>query len=271
MSIKLIASDLDGTLMAADHITVTDRTFNALKAAHDSGVKIAIATGRTLGFTANVTQQLPFIDYVIYSNGASVFDRRAEKDIYKNHISPEVTDDILSTLGKMDLYYNAYVDGRIYVQTDKMQFYKNRSLPQKFLDLFLSCSMECENMHSCLSGRSAEIIAMYSLDDNGKNFLIEKFRSFGLHITSSLEGELEVTAPGVNKGTAIEGLCKAAGFKPDEVMCFGDALNDLEMLKFAEHSVAMGNAAEECKRAAKYVTSTNAEDGVARMIEKLIP
>ena len=61
--------------MAPDHITVTERTYNALKAAHDKGVKIAIATGRTLGFVESVVKQIPFADYVIYSNGASVYDR----------------------------------------------------------------------------------------------------------------------------------------------------------------------------------------------------
>ena len=270
MSIKLIASDLDGTLMAPDHITVTERTFNALRAAHERGVKLAIATGRTLGFTGNVTEQLPFTDYVIYSNGAAVYDRNQSKVIYKNHISPEITEDILSLLSSMKLYYNCYVDGKIYVQRDKVQYYKNRSLPQEFLDLFVACSVECEDMHSTLRGQSAEIIAMYSLSAEQERRLTDRFRLHGLHVTSSLEGELEVTAPSVNKGTAIAGLCEAAGFSKNEVMCFGDALNDLEMLAFAEHSVAMGNAAQECKKAARHITATNAEDGVARAVEELV-
>ena len=75
MAIRLIASDLDGTLMAPDHMTVTQRTKDALLAMHEKGAKIAIATGRTLSFIENVTAQIPFVDYVIYSNGASVYDR----------------------------------------------------------------------------------------------------------------------------------------------------------------------------------------------------
>ena len=81
MAVKLIVTDLDGTLMSPDHQTVSERTKNALKTAHDNGVKIAIATGRTLTFTDNVTSQVPFVDYVIYSNGAAVFDRNARTKI----------------------------------------------------------------------------------------------------------------------------------------------------------------------------------------------
>ena len=82
MAVKLIASDLDGTLMATDHMTVAERTKNALVAAHNKGIKIAIATGRTLTFTNSVTAQIPFVDYVVSSNGAAVYDRNAGEYVY---------------------------------------------------------------------------------------------------------------------------------------------------------------------------------------------
>ena len=67
MAVKIIVSDLDGTLMAPDHLTVAEATKTALLRAHDAGMRIAIATGRTLSFTANVTDQIPFVNYVILS------------------------------------------------------------------------------------------------------------------------------------------------------------------------------------------------------------
>ena len=103
MSIELIACDLDGTLMAPDHLTVTDRTYNALYSAHKKGIKIAIATGRTLGFTGGAVEQIPFVDYVIYSNGACAFDCAAGKDIYRNCISAENTAEILSLLEQQEM------------------------------------------------------------------------------------------------------------------------------------------------------------------------
>ena len=79
--IKMIALDLDGTLMYTDHLTVTDGNKNALKYAHDKGSKIAVATGRTLAIIDGVFQQVPEIDYIIYSNGAGVWDRNKNEII----------------------------------------------------------------------------------------------------------------------------------------------------------------------------------------------
>lgn len=271
MSVKLIATDLDGTLMAPDHITVTPRTYNALMSAHGKGVKIAIATGRTLSFTKNVIQQLPFIDYVVYSNGASVYDRNAGRDIYRNHISPEATQSVLKLLENMPIYYNCYYDGHILVQKDKVEHYQNRDLlPAEFLDLFVSCSEEYDSLCREMKGKSAEIIAMYSVNEAQKHALVKEFKSHSLHITSSLPNEFEVTAPDVNKGTALEGLCRVTGYDLSEIMSFGDALNDREMLEKSGYSFAMGNACEECKKTAKYTALTNAEDGVARAVEEYI-
>ena len=91
MPVKLIACDLDGTLLGADHITVSQRTVKALADAHEKGMKIAVATGRTLSVIYNVMEQIPFLDYVIYSNGAAVCDLKTAKTVYKNlsliHIS----------------------------------------------------------------------------------------------------------------------------------------------------------------------------------------
>ena len=77
--VKLIALDLDGTLTSADHMTVTQKTRDALKRAHDAGAKISIATGRTVAIIGDICQQVPEIDYVIYSNVAGVLDRRNQK------------------------------------------------------------------------------------------------------------------------------------------------------------------------------------------------
>ena len=106
MSIKLIATDLDGTLMSGDHLTVSPRTVAALQAAHDRGVCLAIATGRTLDFIDHVTAQVPFVDYVIYSNGAAVYDRKNDAHICQQLIPPKAVQRILQTLAPQPLYYN---------------------------------------------------------------------------------------------------------------------------------------------------------------------
>lgn len=270
MAVKLIVTDLDGTLMAPDHLTVTKRTKDALEKAHNMGVKIAIATGRTLGLIANVTNQIPFCDYVIYSNGAAVYDRNQKRDIYENKISPEITGMLLEDIDKYNVYYNAYFDGEIYVPESKMQYYVNRGLPQAFLDEFMRLSNVCSDMISQSQGKSAEVIAIYSVTDEQKKHFTELFTQNKLYVTSSIPGEIEVTAPNVNKGEAVKGFCEKLGIDKSEVMAFGDAMNDYEMLSFAGESVAMGNACDECKKVAKHIAPTNAEDGLAKTVESMI-
>ncbi len=270
MAVKLIVTDLDGTLMAPDHLTVTDRTVKALSDAHERGVKIAIATGRTLGFVDNVIRQIPFCDYVVYSNGAAVYDRNEEKDIYENRISAELTKTLLSEIEKFEIYYNAYFSGKIFVPESKMQYYVNRGLPQAFLEEFMSLSTVCKDMLSQTDGKNAEIIAIYSVTDEQKKHFCDFFEKNSLYVTTSIPGEIEVTAANVNKGTALNGFCEKLGVKRDEVMAFGDAMNDYEMLLFAGESVAMGNACDECKKIAKHIADTNANDGLAKTVEELV-
>ncbi len=270
MAIKLIVTDLDGTLMAADHLTVTQRTKDALKSAHDMGVKIAIATGRTLALTQNVTKQIPFADYVIYSNGAAVYDRKQGKDIYKNCISVEHTSQILNELEKVPVYYNVFSDGKIYIHKDRDSYYKEDNLPIDFLREVTRISVQSDNMPQTLFGKQAEILALYSMHGELKEHFISMFKSMGLYLTASLPNEIEATAQNVNKGTALEGFCKEIEVLPDEVMAFGDAMNDYEMLKFAGYSFAMGNAVQQIKEVARYTTLTNAEDGLAVAVEKYL-
>ncbi|MCH5169860.1 MAG: HAD family hydrolase [Oscillospiraceae bacterium] len=268
MPIKIIATDLDGTLMSPDHVTITERTKNTLLKAHNMGIKIAIATGRTLGFITPVVEQIPFVDFVIFSNGASVYDVREQKIIYKNHISPESTHKILEKLHGLNVYYNTYVDSTVYIQEGKQQFYTNRDLPEDFLKLFMASSKVCKNLAVELNGKSAEIIAVYSSDETLRNELNEYFKSLGLLVTASLKDEIEATVPSANKGTALKGLCELLKIKREETMAFGDALNDIQMIEFAGFSFAMGNACEELKKAASFITLSNAEDGLAAAVEK---
>lgn len=268
MSVQIIATDLDGTLLSPDHITVTERTKSALLKAHNKGVKIAVATGRTLGFITPVIEQIPFIDYVIYSNGASVYDIHGKKIIFKNHIPLDITALILKKLDGLNVYYNIYIDSKVYTQENKAQYYTNRDLPEEFLKIFIASANVCQNLCRELDGKGAEIVAVYSEDEVLRNSIGEYFNSLGLLVTASLKDEIEATVPSANKGTALSALCEILNIGQDGAMAFGDALNDIQMIEFAKYSFAMGNACEELKKAASYTALSNADDGLAKAVEK---
>ena len=87
-------------------------------------------------------------------------------------------------------------------------------------------------------------------------------------MVTSFAENLEFTAAGVNKGTAVQALSARLGLGPEQVMAFGDAGNDLEMLAWAGWSFAMANASAEAKKAARYETGSNAEGGVGMAVER---
>lgn len=268
MSVKIIATDLDGTLMAPDHLTVTERTKNALIAARDKGIKISIATGRALNFTSGVTDQVPFADYVICSNGASVYDRNNNKFIYTNLVSPEITADAIELLNRLSVYYNVYIDGDIYAQKGADRFFGNLDLPTAFLEDFVSRLIISDNLAEETKGKGAELIDVFYSNENDKKIIFDFFESKGLFLASALAGVVSATAQGSDKGTALRGLCGILGIESDEAMTFGDASNDATMLEYAYYSFAMENGDEICKKSARFKAPSNAEDGVAQMIEK---
>lgn len=267
MPVKIIATDLDGTLMAPDHITVTPRTKNALLSAHEKGIKICVATGRALNFTEGVTNQVPFADYVICSNGASVYDRNNEKFIYTNLVSPEVTAEAVELLKNLPVYYNIYMEGKIYAQAGAAQYFENSDLPTVFLEEFSSKLVICDDMAEAVKGKGAELIDVF-YNEKTKKIIFDFFESKGLVLTSALTGVVSATAQGSDKGTALKGLCDIMGISSDEAMTFGDASNDSTMLKFAYYSFAMENGDEICKASARFAAPSNAKDGVAQMVEK---
>ena len=267
MAVKLIASDLDGTLMAPDHMTVAERTKNALIAAHNKGIKLAIATGRTLTFTNSVTAQIPFVDYVVSSNGAAVYDRNAGEYVYSTLVPNTDALEAVDFLNALPVHYHIYMGGRIYIQKTALDYAADTGLPEEFLADFISRVTIVDDLKQAIGENGVEVIDVFSMGEN-ETAIVDFFKSKNLVMTSAVRGELAATALGADKGTALNGLCGVLGITADEVMTFGDAENDCPMLEFAGLSFAMENGNDICKKSAKAVAPSNAVDGVAQMIEK---
>lgn len=263
--IKLIVLDLDGTLMSPDHLTVSEANRMALKLAHEKGIKIAISTGRTLAIMGDICEQVPEVDYVMHSNGACVFDRKENKYIYTNLMDSELSNEILSYLEDKPCFYEIYAGGKSYAQEDKGDYFIYDILPKKFLDDILSKMELVKNAKEELNNIGIEKITIYSRFEETFKEVTEHFGKMTdkIYTTSSIKGNCDMTKRGVDKGTALDGMCKKLGISADEVMAFGDAGNDCPMLEYAGYSYAMANASDECKASAKYETKSNAEDGVA--------
>lgn len=271
MAIRIIATDLDGTLMAPDHMTVTERTKKALYEAHQNGVKIAIATGRTLSVIHNVTDQIPFVDYVIYSNGAVVFDRNKNENIYTDYLPKDAAAKIVDFFEKYPVYYDVFQGGGQHAQDDKSKYFVNGGLPDEFLEDYRSRLTNHKSLRDFVVNNDVEKINLFyfggEYHEEIKSFL---YSIENIDRTSPILGDIEMTGKGVNKGKALAGLCEKLGITADEAMAFGDEDNDIQMLEFAKFGFAMENASDICKKSAKIIAPSNADDGVAKMVEKYV-
>lgn len=266
MQIKLIATDLDGTLMSPDHMTITDFTLETLKKAHDKGVKIAISTGRPLSLTDSVIKQIPFADYIIYGNGSCIFDLKKKMKIYSDLISNNDAVKIIEYLLSKELFFEIYIDGKSHYQLGCEKYFSNTDMPDEFIDEVIKSLNGHSSLIEYLGNKDIEKITLYSVKDSEYQIFKSRLDDMGFSTASSFKGNLEATSKTADKGSALKALSELLHITADEIMSFGDEGNDIPMLSFAKYSFAMGNASDDCKKAARFTAKSNADDGLAAAV-----
>ena len=264
--IKIIAMDLDGTLFSPDHKTVAEENKKALRAAHKAGIKLAVATGRTYSTIGDICEQVPEIDYIIFSNGAGVYDRKSGRIVYHNVMPFELCDKLLPLAVTKCRLAELYIGGRAYALKKPGGELDKEVLPPVFRPMLGKEIGIVEDYHF---DDGVEKAIFFFGDDGECRETADKIKECGeVFVTSSIPCSFEFTKAGVDKGEALLALCKIIGASADEAMAFGDAENDIPMLRAAGCGIAMENADDETKASAKYVTASNAESGVALAINK---
>ena len=272
-NIKLIALDMDGTLLTSDK-TITPRTIEALKAMHDNGAEIAICTGRVVQGIRRYLPELPFVRYVITSNGASIYDLQEQKNIYENLIPVEKALKVLNSYktsgGLLEVYADnvsymnmtdyADLPGRYGVNHRVNTYLREKNEPvESVLELIRSHYNGVEKFN--LSHFPA---ISYSRIWNKLNVI------GGLQLTYSDTINIEVGVQGCDKGVALTALAERLGCSMEDVMCFGDSHNDRGMLLAAGHPVVMGNADKTVRALSDTVIGTNDEEGIAIYLESIL-
>lgn len=270
--IRLIALDMDGTLLAADHATVPPRNLAALRFAADRGVKIAIASGRCWTLIQETAQQLGGVHYGITSNGALTWDVAAQRAISKFPMDQAQCLRVIDVLNKWGVVYELYVDGENYVESanlDGAELFTRTVLSEEFLDMYRRNTILVPDMKAFVATCHPEKFDIFYVPpEHREDILADLYQTGEMSYAGALGINLELTAPAVSKGRALAALASSLGLDASQVMAFGDADNDLAMLEWAGWSFAMGNATDQAKAAAKFVTGSNQEGGVGMAVEK---
>lgn len=239
--IKMIAIDMDGTLLNNEHEISTENR-QAIKEAEERGVHVVISTGRTRMTSDDLVKSLSLNSYTINVNGSEIWDESGQL-VERTLLATEFIEKMWELKQKYDTYCWGATVGNVW----------RKGIPE---DL---------TAHEWMKFG-------FDIPDNEIREIIFKELSSieALEVSNSSPTNLEINAKGVNKAKALEKVCKLLGITMDNVMALGDSLNDLAMIKEAGLGVAMGNAQEDVKAAADAITKSNVEDGVAHAIRKYV-
>lgn len=274
MTIKLIATDLDGTFVD-DKKQLLSENVEAIAVCAQKGIHIVPATGRTIVGIPNEIKNLPGVHYAITANGASVIDLKSGKEISSCKMSAEIVVRIMELARDCndDIMYDAYVDGigytRQYFWDNLLHYAPNPEI----LDLIRKTRKAVPDNIEYIrnSGADVEKINLFFVTEEARVRMRKILAGIpGIVVSSSLSNNLEINAIGADKGGALMRLAEYLGISQEETMAFGDGENDISMLQMAGLGVAMGNAGNHVKAAAKHITVTNNEAGVAAAIHKFV-
>ncbi|MCY8857978.1 Cof-type HAD-IIB family hydrolase [Bacillus atrophaeus] len=284
---KLIAIDLDGTLLNSKH-QVSSENEKALHQARQEGIEVVVSTGRAHFDVASIFEPLGMKTWVISANGAAIHDPDGGL-FHCESIAKKRAYEILSWLEEENYYYEVFTNRAIYTP------HNGRELLNIELDRVTSANPEAdlavlrqaaevqysqsgfEYIHSYRElFETEEQIDFFNI--LGFSFYKEKLEAgwkkfeneTDLTVVSSADHNFEIAGKRATKGQALERLAKKLGIPMNETAAVGDSLNDYSMLKAAGKSVAMRNAREDIKAMADAVTLTNDEHGVAHMIRHLL-
>ncbi len=270
MSYKLIVTDMDGTLLNSKS-NVSERTKRALQGLHKKGVHIAIATGRIYTTAKIYGEQLGIVTPIICSNGAIVKNLKDDKIIFSQPLKKEDAIKIIDICKENNMYFYFYSHDTIYSESEERRLL--------YFSEWGKTLNEKDQIKIEIISDSKKIIENDTIYKFGvQHDDMVKLESITNIIKSNLDVEthkswldlVDVMDRGVSKGKAVERLANSLGVKREEIITIGDNENDLSMLEYAGLGVAMGNAIDKVKDMADYITDTNDNDGVAKVIEKFL-
>ncbi|BBX05398.1 HAD family hydrolase [Mycolicibacterium aichiense] len=263
----MIATDVDGTLLDEDE-HVTARTRSAVQAAVASGVQFVLATGRPPRWVPPVVEELGFAPMAVCANGAVIYDSDQDRIISARTLSVEVLAELADIATRV-------IPG-VGLAVERVGVSAHDSATPQFVS---SPGYE----HAWLNPDNTEVAIEDLLSAPAVKLLIRKAGALSADMAVELakhigpqgditystnNGLIEINPIGTSKATGVEHIARPLGIAAEDVVAFGDMPNDVPMLRWAGLGVAMGNAHPEAVAAANEVTATNADDGLARVLER---
>jgi Cof subfamily protein (haloacid dehalogenase superfamily) len=274
---KLIVTDLDGTLLD-NHSELRSEYAKEIRRLLQDGVKLTIASGRAFNSIRPFAEKLDVNMPVICELGAFIIDPITEKKIFEKTIPHEVVSKTLNFLKKSKYLFNVYLsrgnEYKCFKSLDAPFFLDRKPVAKMDDDLMNIFNTIFRNIDDYDGGTIEGIrkisIRCYESQLDDLKSKISEILSDEATVKQSDTNCLDISPPGVSKGTGLSYILNLCGISPDDVMAIGDNETDTTMFKVAKHSVAVANGDDSTKQAAKFVTLSNEENGVLYAIKKFL-
>lgn len=266
--IRLIALDMDGTLLTTDK-QITAETKAAVREALAAGIQVTLCTGRTKCETQIARDAIPEIPYMICSSGALVYDCIHEKTLYENNLDYDMVCTIFRALSAFDMQFELFLPDKIYAEQKTLERLEDFQVG-RLKPLILKSRTPVPDMKAFLADWQKPVskVHIFFRSPAQRDAAWKVAAQYPVSIAAAELTDLEINAATSGKGDGLAHLCKILSIPAEQTMGVGDSRNDLSMLAFSGVAVAMANAHEEVKKICPYMTDGNDQDGAAKAIRR---
>jgi Cof subfamily protein (haloacid dehalogenase superfamily) len=259
---SVVVTDLDGTVVRSDG-TISERSRDAVRGAVAAGALVLVATGRPPRWLAGIGTALGHEGLAICANGAIVYDQQKAQVVASWPVAVDVVRHVMAEL-RAAVPEVSFAIERVDGLFAHEPSYHPRWSPET--DTVIG------DLDDVLDAPVAKVLGRREGLDSDELLALARVLVSGTEVSvthSSIDGLLEISARGVTKASALETLLAERGLAAPDVVAFGDMPNDIELLSWAGHGVAVANAHPDVLAVADEVTSSNDDDGVAEVLERL--
>ena len=266
---KLLAIDMDGTALNSQK-KISPATAKAINDLLETGVNVVVASGRGLIELSDYKEEFRNMHYGILISGGMIFDFFKDEPI---SIHPVPFEDCLKLveLGEQE-------SAMVHLLTIRDSIAKSQDIENMadfqmgvYTDMFSRICIRCDDLKKYVIDHKNEIVKvnLYHKTPESRARTVEKMKHSNLRLVFAETTSLEASPADITKAAGLEELCKYLNVDISETVAIGDAPNDMEILQTAGLAVAMGNASDEIKALAYFVTADNDHDGIVVAINKI--
>lgn len=268
--IKMVVSDMDGTLLNSEH-EISEENIKAIKKLREQGIRFCIATGRSQELVKEYVDVLEMNDPFILCNGGVISHPNHKEKLLDIVFDPKDVKEITEYCLKNDVNCMLYTSDTIFYtkkDNDRVEYFRNRN--KKLNPSEQSNFVFNDNINELVLFDINKILMVQRDPIEFQKLETEISKYEHLTVMSSQVGFLDINPYPASKGYAVSVLAQHFGYSMNEVACIGDQFNDISMIEDSKIGVAMGNAVDSVKSVSQFVTLPNEENGVAYFIEYLL-